>query len=240
MQQLIANIFKFIALIVLYIIPSTLILLWHESMKRGIELGMGATSLLYAFTFGVFILVLWTLQTVYRKGQPENSPIAAFQWIAPIQVNLILKSIPYLLAMLSLGWAFDFFMSWFSGSEIEHTTTNQALIVQMIELLPPAIMVFNIVIFAPIGEELLFRGIFSNYFAAPYTRFRLIASWLISSALFAAMHLSSVSLPEFALYFTMGLLLGGVYWHTKDLRYAISVHMINNAIGAAGLYLGLT
>lgn len=236
MQQLIANLFKYIALVCLYIVPSFMIVVWFELHKRQITLNASTTIALYALTFGLFLLVLWVLQTVYRKGQPENTPFTIFRWRRALQIKWILCSLPYLAAMLSLGWMFDFFMQWGADSNTTHTTSNQALIAQMVAVLPPAIMVFNIVIFAPIGEELLFRGIFSNYFVSPYKRFYLIISWILSSSLFAALHLSSINAPEFALYACMGLLLGGVYWHTKDLRYAIGVHMANNAVGTIGLY----
>ena len=33
----------------------------------------------------------------------------------------------------------------------------------------------------------------------------------------------------------MGLVLGAAYLHTKDLKYPILIHMVNNALGLAGM-----
>ena len=43
---------------------------------------------------------------------------------------------------------------------------------------------------------------------------------------------------EFAPYFAMGLVLGGVYLCSRDLRCSIAVHVANNLIALLMLYAG--
>ena len=57
---------------------------------------------------------------------------------------------------------------------------------------------------------------------------------MLSAFIFGSLH----SLPvhyDFLLYFAMGLVLGAAYLHTTDLKYPILIHMVNNALGLAGM-----
>ena len=90
---------------------------------------------------------------------------------------------------------------------------------------------------------------FSRYFPSPLT-----AAWqpdadgllsrtfdgkrwlllVLSAFVFGSLH----GLPvhyDFLLYFAMGLVLGAAYLRTKDLKYPILIHMVNNALGLAGM-----
>lgn len=236
MPQLIAHLFKFIALLVLYMLPSLLLALWFALQPT-----FGKHLNFVAGMFGGVLLLcglsLWVLLRVYQAALSHGSPFSPLTWRAPWQGRWLVKSLPYLLVMLSLGWLFELVMTWIEGVPYEGDTANQEAIAMMIQVLPPVLMVLNIVVYAPIGEELLFRGIFTHYFAAPsFGRSRQFLTIAISSLLFGAMHLGGMVAIELVLYALMGVILSTLYWHSRDIRYPIVVHMINNAIGVAALY----
>ena len=89
------------------------------------------------------------------------------------------------------------------------------------------------VIFAPIAEEIVFRGVILKtlFEKKPWI------GLLVSSVLFAALH-NITDAFSFINYFTIGLLFGGVYMITKDVKWSILAHIINNAI--AGLFVLLS
>lgn len=78
----------------------------------------------------------------------------------------------------------------------------------------------------PIVEELIFRGVFQNYFLQKTTPLRSI---LYSSVLFALMHISPDKLLE---TFLAGLLLGYLHYKTKSLVLPILIHCLNNTMTA--------
>ena len=48
---------------------------------------------------------------------------------------------------------------------------------------------------------------------------------------------SGTDLPALALYGTLGAVLSAAYLHLRDIRYPIAVHMANNAVAIASVYL---
>jgi membrane protease YdiL (CAAX protease family) len=81
------------------------------------------------------------------------------------------------------------------------------------------------VVLAPVVEELLFRGILLNRWAA---KWGIRTGILVSAAAFAIPHLGD---PGGA--FVFGLVMGLLYCKTRALWAPIAVHVINNCIGMA-------
>jgi uncharacterized protein len=98
---------------------------------------------------------------------------------------------------------------------------------QAIAMLDPWLVVIAIVIFAPIAEELFFRGIVFN---AWLREAGLVWAYVGSAALFAAIHLSLASLLPI---FLLGLALAWVYRRTGSLLAPIVMHATVNGISVA-------
>lgn len=84
-----------------------------------------------------------------------------------------------------------------------------------------------VAIFGPFIEELIFRGFFFNYF---FTKPSKLNDWLgifFSGMIFGLAHDFSFSINAL-IYMIMGWILAGTYLFTRDIRYNIGLHMINN------------
>jgi membrane protease YdiL (CAAX protease family) len=97
------------------------------------------------------------------------------------------------------------------------------------------------VIFAPIAEEIVFRGVLYRHF-----RFnnRFMGPLVLSSLVFAFMHaLGAILLGAWSdlwflpMYAYMGLVLAVVYERTHSLYASIAVHFLNNAVSIYAMYL---
>lgn len=87
---------------------------------------------------------------------------------------------------------------------------------------------------APIFEEFIFRGLFFNIF---FTKENKLNFWLgifFNGFLFGFLHDPSLSKSS-VVYITMGMILALVYLKTKDLRYSIIVHILNNCVAVLGM-----
>jgi len=82
-------------------------------------------------------------------------------------------------------------------------------------------------LFVGMAEELLFRGLIQRDLAEAFGW-----KWGLfgASVLFAVMHLTWRSIPELGFVFIAGLILGFLYWKTRDLTAPIVAHGTNNVI----------
>jgi uncharacterized protein len=78
-------------------------------------------------------------------------------------------------------------------------------------------------IFAPITEEILFRGFLQKSLSL---RMSPVLAIIIAGAVFAAIHMDAYAFPAL---FVMGSVFGYIYHRTGSLRVNILLHMINNA-----------
>ena len=98
-------------------------------------------------------------------------------------------------------------------------------------LAQPLFSFFAINIFAPLTEELIFRGMLARYlFPKQDNSKQTLIFLLVSSVLFALIH-SPGTLQQFLVYASLGLSLGLAYVSRKGLIYSISLHALNNLIG---------
>jgi uncharacterized protein len=128
-------------------------------------------------------------------------------------------------------------ISTITGSD---TSVNQQILIDYFLENSLAVTV-QAVIFAPIAEEIVFRGVLYRHF-----RFnnRFIGPLLISSLLFAFMHaLGAILMGQWSdlwflpMYAYMGLVLAVVYERTHSLYAAVIVHFLNNAVSIYAMYL---
>jgi membrane protease YdiL (CAAX protease family) len=85
----------------------------------------------------------------------------------------------------------------------------------------------SVVIVAPVTEELLFRGFLHRGWAA--SRFGILGTIILTSALWAAMHLQYNGFGILCI-FAMGLLLGWMRHRSASTTLTITLHALNNVI----------
>ncbi|MGQ7366619.1 lysostaphin resistance A-like protein [Streptococcus suis] len=89
---------------------------------------------------------------------------------------------------------------------------------------------FMVVIFAGIFEELIFRGFLATYFFPKLSDVKSVLLYgLVSGTLFSFVH-GPATLPQFLIYFTMGVIFAWIYLVKQDIRYPMALHMLNNGI----------
>lgn len=111
------------------------------------------------------------------------------------------------------------------------TSANDAALMatneQLLNMFPLYFTAFHVAIgiFAPIMEELVFRGFFSHYF------FKSNQKWLkliVSSTIFAVLHI--VYPVEFIAYFALGSIFYLAYARRGNIMDSIAVHLLNNSL----------
>ncbi|MHC5209440.1 MAG: lysostaphin resistance A-like protein [Planctomycetota bacterium] len=110
--------------------------------------------------------------------------------------------------------------------------SEQALFTDLVEQGGGALIAFLALAlcFAPLGEEVLFRG---ALFATLAQRGHVGLAYLVSTAAFAGAHMNPSALPLYVLY---GLSLGWVYRRARSLTVVVTAHVVVNA-GALSLSL---
>lgn len=96
-----------------------------------------------------------------------------------------------------------------------------------------ALLCGSAVIVAPIGEEIVYRGVMQTALVRAMGKHMRPAVLLISSTLFALVHLGSVPGEMLPALFILGLILGWLYETTGSLWPGILLHALFNAINIA-------
>ena len=94
----------------------------------------------------------------------------------------------------------------------------------------PLFTFFMAVIFAPLTEELTFRGMLARYVFPQQDNIKQTALFLlVSTVLFALAHFPT-SPQQFLVYSALGLSMGLAYINKGGLAYSIALHALNNLI----------
>ena len=176
-----------------------------ESLKLGAS--PYATTLLYVALAGVYVYVIYKW---YQKAPVhiEKSGFNRFIWL------------PALVWFLSL--VVQFFLP-------DDPSVNQQIATDL-TLSQPLFSFFAVVIFAPLTEELIFRGMLARYlFPKQDNSKQTLLFLLVTSVLFALIHFPG-TLQQFLVYASLGLSLGLAYVSRKGLLYSISLHALNNLV----------
>ena len=166
-----------------------------------------AVTLLYVALAGVYVYGIYKW---YQKGpvRIEESGLNRFIWL------------PALVWFLSL--VVQFFLP-------DNPSVNQQTATDL-TLAQPLFSFFVIVIFAPLTEELIFRGMLARYlFPKQDNSKQTLLFLLVSSVLFALGHFPS-DVQQFLVYFSLGFSFGLAYVSRKGLVYSISLHVLNNLV----------
>ena len=166
-----------------------------------------AVTLLYVALAGVYVYGIYKW---YQKGSVhiEKSSFNRFIWL------------PALVWFLSL--VVQFFLP-------NNPSVNQQMVTDL-TLSQPLFSFFVVVIFAPLTEELIFRGMLARYlFPKQDNSKQTLLFLLVTSVLFALIHFPG-TLQQFLVYASLGLSLGLAYVSRKGLLYSISLHALNNLV----------
>ncbi len=176
-----------------------------ESLKLGAS--AYAVTLLYVALAGVYVYCVYKW---YQKApiHIEENGFNRFIWL------------PALVWFLSL--VVQFFLP-------DNPSVNQQTATDL-TLAQPLFSFFAIVIFAPLTEELIFRGMLARYlFPKQDNSKQTLIFLLVSSVLFALIHFPG-DVQQFLVYFSLGFSLGLAYISRKGLVYSISLHALNNLV----------
>ena len=102
-------------------------------------------------------------------------------------------------------------------------------IVSQLTVEQPAFAFFMVVVFAPLTEELIFRGMLARYLFPKQDKSKQVLFLLVSSILFALIHFPG-DVQQFLVYTSLGFSLGLAYVSRKGLLYSISLHALNNLV----------
>ena len=166
-----------------------------------------AVTLLYVALAGVYVYGIYKW---YQKGSVhiEKSSFNRFIWL------------PALVWFLSL--VVQFFLP-------NNPSVNQQMVTDL-TLSQPLFSFFVVVIFAPLTEELIFRGMVARYlFPKQDNSKQTMIFLLVSSVLFALIHFPG-DVQQFLVYASLGFSLGLAYISGKGLIYSISLHALNNLV----------
>ena len=94
----------------------------------------------------------------------------------------------------------------------------------------PLFSFFMVVVFAPLTEELTFRGMLARYVFPQQDNIKQTALFLlVTSIIFALVHFPGTP-QQFLVYGSLGLSLGLAYINKGGLAYSIALHALNNLI----------
>ena len=94
----------------------------------------------------------------------------------------------------------------------------------------PLFTFFMAVVFAPLTEELTFRGMLARYVFPQQDNIKQTALFLlVSSLIFALVHFPGTPL-QFLVYASLGFSMGLAYISKGGLAYSIALHALNNLI----------
>jgi membrane protease YdiL (CAAX protease family) len=145
----------------------------------------------------------------------ENENLVEFMW----------KKILFVLVMYGIMYLIDLLFSTFLDIG---TPENQEILEEMFRMTPITIAMMTVVV-APIVEELIFRGLFTTYFMKNETVLSKIVIVVTSSLVFGLAHEVTPSL-SLLYYSSIGAMLSITYMYTKNIKYSILLHFINNLL----------
>ena len=137
--------------------------------------------------------------------------------------DLIIKGVGWGLILYFLSVTLSLIVALFYQPEEDLQAVMQILANEPDSYIKLAI-VFAILVLAPLGEEIFFRGFF---YTALRKRFGVIIAVIVSGAVFAAMHLD---ITGFLPLFGVGIGLAIIYQKYQNIWYNIITHAVFNSI----------
>ena len=176
-----------------------------EALKLGAS--AYAVTLLYVALAGVYVYYV-------------------YKWYRKTPVSIAVSGFNRFIWLPALVWFLSIVVQFFLPND---PSVNQQTATDL-TLAQPLFSFFAINIFAPLTEELIFRGMLARYlFSKQDNSKQTLLFLLVSSVLFALIH-SPGTLQQFLVYASLGFSLGLAYISRKGLVYSISLHALNNLV----------
>ena len=196
----------------------------------------------YSLTFLSFLMVYSFIQGVglaaMKMGAPEYVAVpiyvllagiftfVTYKWYKTGTVTIEKTALNKYIWLPALVWALAIVAQFFlpndpsvSQKMLEELTHNQ-----------PLFTFFMAVIFAPLTEELTFRGMLARYVFSQQDNIKQTALFLlVSTVLFALAHFPTTP-QQFLVYSALGLSMGLAYISKGGLAYSMGLHALNNLI----------
>ena len=193
-----------------------------STMIMGIEglIGRPLSELAYALVISLVCLAVMVYFIKYYQGQLQEYNPRSFG------ENLSFKG--------KVGWiiltvvGIYAFLILVSPLLPQGTAENQQVVDQMFLNHVLGVTLYGAVL-GPIIEELLYRGIFMNFFWNQKGRMYDVLAVLSSGLLFGLLHEPQLSL-YLVVYSAIGVFLGMLYLKTKDIRCNMIAHILYNGI----------
>lgn len=159
--------------------------------------------------FAILIVALTYL--IYKKVRKKDNDVSI--------KNKLLMTLGFTLLAVGINYLYGLFLD---------TTTNQNLVNEM-RMQAPILATFQVRLFAPVIEEIIWRGIFMNLFFVKDTFVSKFYQVFFSGLIFGFLHTYSFNF-ELLIYSIIGWILASTYYFTKDLRCPILVHLALNNV----------
>lgn len=216
-MQCFKNILKFIGLVLLGLIINIF------PMRLIATQVTTPTHLQWLASLGYLLVASVALIFVWKKYKnKENVEKLPFTW-KDFGIALL-----FYLATRLVAIGGTFLIQMITGNEMSaNDAALRATNEQLIQMFPLYFIAFHIAIgmFAPIMEELVFRGFFSRYF---FESDRKWLKLLVSSSIFALLHMFYPI--EFIMYFMLGAIFYLAYARRENIVDSIVVHLLNNGL----------
>lgn len=220
-------------LLLLFVLPTLLYMMMLTNRQAGRISDASAAYQMLIFAVAAALLLV-PFYYLYRSLKWSGGYFIEPREMPPAQ--RLLWSALYLALMLLVGTYGLDALGFLLDKPLAEPENQQALI-EWTRHLPMAVVLADVVLFAPLVEEWLFRGALFGLFGRTLESVDGKAAALaVSSLLFGFMH-TGFDWPPLIMYGLMGTVLSGAYLHFRDIRYPIAVHMANNAVAIASVYL---
>ena len=184
----------------------------------GIVLSMAVEALKLGASAYVVTLLYVALAGVYVYY--------VYKWYRKTPVSIAVSGFNRFIWLPALVWFLSIVVQFFLPND---PSVNQQTATDL-TLTQPLFSFFATVIFAPLIEELIFRGMLARYlFPKQDSSKQTLLFLLVSSLIFALIHFPG-DVQQFFVYFSLGFSLGLAYISRKDLVYSISLHALNNLV----------
>ena len=197
----------------------------------------------YSLTFLSFIMIYSFIQGVgvaaMKLGAPDYVFVSVYvllagiftfvtyKWYKTGTVTIEKTALNKYIWLPALVWAFVIVAQFFLPND---PSVNQQTAEQLTHN-QPLFAFFMIVVFAPLTEELTFRGMLARYVFPQQDNIKQTALFLlVSSLIFALVHFPGTPL-QFLVYASLGFSMGLAYISKGGLAYSIALHALNNLIG---------
>ena len=207
-----------IGFIVIYLFDTSILSLASRQAKHQPLLANRSIGIMLIYSALLLAFISWR----YHRQLDAQNPKHLGRTPATIEHILQLVGLFVLMLVIQFSWSF------LISQHILATPANQTALNQQVLQLPFWNLAYSIC-FAPVIEELIFRGIFLNYFFRSNKRWVNFLGVFVSGLIFGMMHVGSFS-PTLLMYSALGWVLGFTYLHFRDIRYNIALHFMNNAL----------